>query len=122
MSYLGKVKLTPCVKHVKNYGYLPNLSPTKPPTTLRFSLFVQKTYFPSRCAVLVVKLQYDSFVGGQRPEMKIQTQIHEVDKGGQREDRGQVRLVVGREAGGQRPRQLINTPGRPTAQAFDIFL
>ena len=71
--------------------------------------------------MLVVKLQYDSFVGGQRPEMKIETQIHEVDKGGQREDRGQVRLVVGREAGGQRPRQLINTPGRPTAQAFDIF-
>ena len=31
LSYLGKVKLTPCVKHVKNYGYLPNLSPTKPP-------------------------------------------------------------------------------------------
>ena len=28
-------------------GYLPNLSPTKPPSTLRFSLFVQKTYFPS---------------------------------------------------------------------------
>ena len=45
LSYLGKVKLTPCVKHVKNYGYLPNLSPTKPPTTLRFSLFVQKYIF-----------------------------------------------------------------------------
>ena len=75
-------------------------------------------------------------LGGQRPGYvgglevaknanmeKIQMQISEMDKGGQqREDRGQARLEVWRwpESPGQRLRQLINTPGRPTAQSFTV--